>query len=150
MVTTSVERLREAGLRATIPRVAVLGLLTEGGHHTAEAITEATRTRLGAVSVQAVYDVLATLVRAGLARTIEPAGSPRLYEARVADNHHHLVCRGCGAVVDVDCAVGTVPCLTPAATHGFALDEAEVLFWGLCPSCRADPDTVPPSTGGVR
>ena len=152
-MTTAPERLREAGLRATIPRVAVLGLLAEGGHHTAEAVADATRARLGAVSTQAVYDVLSALVRAGLARTIEPAGSPRLYEARVADNHHHLVCRACGTVVDVDCAVGETPCLTPAEAHGFVLDEAEVLFWGLCPGCRARTDDAHderPLPEGVR
>jgi Fur family ferric uptake transcriptional regulator len=128
--------LRAHGLRVTRPRLAVLDILGQGGHLEVDEITRQARTRLTSVSTQAVYDVLGALARAGLARRIEPAGSPALYEARTGDNHHHIVCRGCGEVADVDCATGTAPCLDPSQTHGFALDEAEVTYWGLCPSCQ--------------
>jgi len=120
----------------TRPRVAVLEVLSEGGHLEVDDIANRVRGRLDSVSTQAVYDVLGALARAGLARRIEPAGSAALYEHRVGDNHHHVVCRGCGAVADVDCAVGAAPCLEPSTSHGFVLDEAEVTFWGLCPSCQ--------------
>jgi len=135
------ERLRSAGLRVTTPRLAVLTLLAQGGHHTVDELSDAVRTRIGAVSTQAVYDVLAALVDAKLARVIEPAGSARRYEARVADNHHHLVCRVCGRIEDVDCAIGEAPCLAPSDTYGYRLDEAEVTWWGLCPSCAPRPAT---------
>ncbi len=133
------ELLRAAGLRVTRPRVAVLEVLREGGHLGVDQITARVRERLQSVSTQAVYDVLAVLTRCGLARRIEPAGSPALYEARVGDNHHHIVCRSCGAIADVDCAVGQAPCLDPSATAGFQIDEAEVTFWGLCPDCASRP-----------
>jgi Fur family ferric uptake transcriptional regulator len=129
--------LRSAGLRVTRPRLAVLEVLTHGGHLEVDDIARRVRARLDSVSTQGVYDVLAALTRAGLARRIEPAGSPARYEARVGDNHHHIVCRGCGAIEDVDCAVGERPCLQPASNHGFEVDEAEVTFWGLCPECQA-------------
>ncbi|GAA0245080.1 Fur family transcriptional regulator [Cryptosporangium japonicum] len=132
------ERLRSAGLRVTNPRLAVLTELTRGGHPTVDALADAVRARLGSVSTQAVYDVLAVLVETGMARTIEPAGSARRYEARVADNHHHLVCRTCGQVEDVDCATGEAPCLVPSDTHGFTVEEAEVTWWGTCAACAAD------------
>lgn len=128
--------LRAHGLRVTRPRLAVLDILGQGGHLEVDEITRQARARLESVSTQAVYDVLGALARAGLARWVEPAGSPALYEARTGDNHHHIVCRGCGAVADVDCATGTAPCLDPSQTHGFAVDEAEVTYWGLCPSCQ--------------
>jgi Fur family ferric uptake transcriptional regulator len=128
--------LRERGLRVTRPRVAVLAVLAEGGHLEVEEVADRVRQRLDSVSTQAVYDVLGALARAGLARRIEPAGSPARYEARVGDNHHHVVCRGCGMVADVDCAVGDAPCLDPSTTRGFEVDEAEVTFWGLCPRCQ--------------
>jgi Fur family transcriptional regulator, stress-responsive regulator len=131
------DRLRAAGLRVTAPRRAVLDVLDEGGHLGVDEIAERVRERLGSVSTQAVYDVLGALVLAGLARRIEPAGSPALFEARVGDNHHHVVCRGCGEIADVDCAVGEAPCLDPSQAHGYELDEAEVTFWGLCPACQA-------------
>jgi Fur family transcriptional regulator, stress-responsive regulator len=115
----------------------VLEVLSGGGHLDVEEITERVRRRIDSVSTQAVYDVLGALARAGLARRIEPAGGPARYEARAGDNHHHVVCRGCGQVVDVDCALGAAPCLDPGATHGFEVDEAEVTFWGLCPDCQA-------------
>ena len=131
------QRLRQAGLRVTAPRLAVLGALaTLTSHQNAEAIAAVARERLGSLSTQAVYDNLRVLVAAGLVRQIEPAGSAALYELRVGDNHHHLVCRACGATHDVDCIVGEAPCLQPSATYGFALDEAEVTFWGLCPDCQ--------------
>jgi Fur family transcriptional regulator, stress-responsive regulator len=132
--------LRSSGLRVTRPRLAVLDVLDEGGHLDVDEITRRVRGRLASVSTQAVYDVLGALARVGLARRIEPAGSPARYERRVGDNHHHVVCRGCGAIADVDCAVGSAPCLEPSASHGFLVDEAEVTFWGLCPRCQAAVD----------
>ncbi|WP_027342555.1 Fur family transcriptional regulator [Hamadaea tsunoensis] len=131
------ERLRSVGLRVTRPRLAVLDVLTGGGHFEVDEVTRLVRDRLDSVSTQAVYDVLGALSRAGLARRIEPAGSPALYEARTGDNHHHVVCRGCGEVADVDCTVGSAPCLDPNTAHGFEVDEAEVTFWGLCPACQS-------------
>jgi len=121
----------------TRPRLAVLDVLDGGGHLEVEEITRRVRERIDSVSTQAVYDVLGALSRAGLARRIEPAGSPARYEARTGDNHHHVVCRGCGMVADVDCAVGAAPCLDPSTTHGFEVDEAEITFWGLCPACQS-------------
>ncbi|GAA2610236.1 fur family transcriptional regulator FurA3 [Dactylosporangium fulvum] len=129
--------LRSRGLRVTRPRLAVLEILESSqGHLDVDQIAAQVRQRLDSVSTQAVYDVLSALSRAGLARRIEPAGSPARYESRVGDNHHHIVCRGCGEIADVDCAVGEAPCLTPSQAHGFVLDEAEVTFWGLCPACQ--------------
>ena len=136
-MSTGADLLRAHGLRVTRPRLAVLDVLTEGGHLEVEEIARRARGRLESVSTQAVYDVLGALSRAGLARRIEPAGSPARFESRVGDNHHHIVCRACGEIADVDCAVGERPCLTPSDGHGFELDEAEVTFWGLCPSCQA-------------
>ena len=133
---TAEQLLRDHGLRVTRPRLAVLDVLTDGGHLEVEEITRQVRDRLASVSTQGVYDVLGALSRAGLARRIEPAGSPARYEARVGDNHHHIVCRGCGAIQDIDCVVGERPCLDPEAGHGFEVDEAEVTFWGLCPTCQ--------------
>jgi Fe2+ or Zn2+ uptake regulation protein len=129
--------LRAAGLRVTGPRLAVLRALRRRPHAEAETVRSMVAEELGAVSPQATYNVLAALVDAGIARRIEPAGSVALYELRVGDNHHHVVCRGCGITADVDCAVGRRPCLTPSDTHGFVLDEAEVTFWGLCPACQS-------------
>jgi Fe2+ or Zn2+ uptake regulation protein len=135
---TGEEMLRARGLRVTRPRLAVLEVLSDGsGHLDVDEIAERVRRRLDSVSTQAVYDVLGALSRAGLARRIEPAGSPARFEARVGDNHHHVVCRGCGTIADVDCAVGQAPCLDPSPAHGFEIDEAEVTFWGLCPDCQA-------------
>jgi len=131
--------LRDAGLRVTGPRVAVLRALQAHPHADTDTLADAARIELGAVSTQAVYDVLRALTEAGIARRIEPAGSPARFELRVGDNHHHVVCRGCGAVADVDCAVGHRPCLTASDDHGFVIDEAEVTWWGLCPSCAASP-----------
>jgi len=137
---TPAELLRDRGLRVTRPRLAVLEVLAEGGHFEVEEIATRVRALLDSVSTQAVYDVLGALARVGLARRIEPAGSPAKYEGRAGDNHHHVVCRGCGAIDDVDCAVGEAPCLVPSARHGFVIDEAEVTFWGLCATCQAKPD----------
>jgi Fe2+ or Zn2+ uptake regulation protein len=128
--------LREAGLRVTRPRTAVLDALVENPHATADVVGQAVRAKLGTVSKQAVYDVLAACVDAGLVRRIEPAGLPALFETRTADNHHHLVCRGCGRTTDLDCATGAQPCLTPSDDAGYTVDEAEVVFWGMCPSCQ--------------
>jgi Fur family transcriptional regulator, stress-responsive regulator len=135
-MTTSEKDIRGAGLRCTAQRIAVLDILrSERRHRPVEEVSFLVRQRLGTVSIQAVYDALGALVGAGLARGIEPAGSPALYEARAGDNHHHLVCRGCGVVIDVDCLVGSAPCLEPAESRGFVIDEAEVTFWGRCPEC---------------
>ena len=149
--TDAAEVLRGAGLRVTGPRLAVYEVLDEaraGGRHlTAAEVAVGARRRTDGVSTQAVYDCLEALTRAGLVRRIEPAGQPALYEARVGDNHHHLVCRGCGRTVDVDCTHGSAPCLTPSEDHGFVVDEAEVLFWGRCAACAAaGPDRPPPSS----
>ena len=131
------ECLRKAGLRVTAPRLAVLtSVLGEGQHRDAEAIADAARRRLGTLSTQAVYDNLHALERAGLIRRIQPSGHPARYEARVGDNHHHIVCRACGLTADVDCAIGSAPCLEPSADHGFIVQEAEVIYWGLCPQCQ--------------
>jgi Fur family ferric uptake transcriptional regulator len=130
--------LRGANLRVTQPRLAVLAEVHAHPHADVEELARGARSRLGKVSTQAVYDVLRSLVTAGLVRRIEPAGSPARFEARVGDNHHHVVCRSCGAVADVDCAVGAAPCLTASDDSGFLIDEAEVTYWGLCPDCRRD------------
>ena len=135
MTLSTAEVLRGAGLRVTAARVALLETVREGDHLGVEAITAGVRDRVGHVSLQAVYEALHALTAAGLVRRIEPAGSPALFERRVGDNHHHLVCRSCGAVADVDCAVGEAPCLTASDDHGFSVDEAEVVYWGLCPRC---------------
>lgn len=130
------DRLRSADLRVTAPRLAVLAALGAGSHLDAERVTAAARERLGSLSTQAVYDILRAFTEAGLVRRIEPAGSPARFETRVADNHHHVVCRRCGATTDVDCVVGAAPCLDPSDADGFVIDEAEVTFWGTCPSCQ--------------
>jgi Fur family ferric uptake transcriptional regulator len=132
-----VELLRERGLRVTAPRRAVLAAVARLPHATADTVLSAVRAELSGVSVQAVYDVLHALTDVGLLRRIEPAGHPSRYERRVGDNHHHVVCRRCGALDDVDCAVGDAPCLTPSSASGFTVDTAEVTYWGLCPACRA-------------
>jgi Fur family ferric uptake transcriptional regulator len=128
--------LRESGLRVTASRLAVLSAVGDGDHLTADQVASAVRGRVGTISTQAVYDVLGALTRAGLTRRIEPAGSPARFETRVGDNHHHVVCRVCGAVSDVDCVVGEPPCVLPTEPGGYVIDEAEVTFWGLCPTCQ--------------
>jgi Fur family transcriptional regulator, stress-responsive regulator len=132
---TPAEELRGAGLRVTAARVALLEIVRDGDHLGVEAIASGVRDRLGHISLQAVYEALHALTAAGLVRRIEPAGSPARFEGRVGDNHHHVVCRSCGAVADVDCAVGEAPCLIAPDDQGFSIDEAEVTYWGLCPGC---------------
>jgi Fe2+ or Zn2+ uptake regulation protein len=131
------DRLHAAGMRVTSTRIAVFEELMGQGHCHADAVATRVGDRLGGVSRQTVYDALGVLCEIGLARRIEPAGSPAaLYETRVADNHHHVVCRACGSVADIDCVTGQAPCLDALDTHGFVVDEAEVTFWGLCPACQ--------------
>ncbi|MER6524264.1 Fur family transcriptional regulator [Streptomyces sp. NPDC001508] len=132
---TAADELRGAGLRVTAARVALLDAVRHGDHLGVDAIASGVRERVGHISLQAVYEGLHALTAAGLIRRIEPAGSPARFEGRVGDNHHHLICRSCGAVADVDCAVGDAPCLTASDDHGYAIDEAEVIYWGLCPGC---------------
>ncbi|MEV5341305.1 Fur family transcriptional regulator [Streptomyces sp. NPDC052676] len=132
---TTADELRGAGLRVTAARVALLDTVRAGDHLDVEAIAAGVRERVGHISLPAVYEALHALAAAGLIRRIEPPGSPTRYEGRVGDNHHHLVCRSCGVVADVDCAVGHAPCLTASDDRGFAIDEAEVIYWGLCPGC---------------
>ena len=130
------ELLRRHGLHVTAQRLAVLRAISDHPHITADGVVEAANGRIGVISRQAVYDALGVLVDKGLVRRIQPTGAAALYETRVADNHHHLICRGCGRVVDVDCATGQAPCLTPDQDQGYEVDEAEVVYWGRCPRCR--------------
>jgi Fur family transcriptional regulator, stress-responsive regulator len=133
--------LRATALRVTRPRLAVLGAVCAHPHADTGSIIEAVRRQLPEVSHQAVYDVLGALTAAGLVRRIQPSGSVARYESRVGDNHHHVVCRSCGAIADVDCATGQTPCLTASNDQGFLIDEAEVIYWGVCPECVAEPVT---------
>ena len=133
----AVELLRQNGVPVTAQRLAVLRAVSGRPHGTADVIAVDVRARIGAISRQAVYDALRMLARKGLIRRIQPAGSPARYEDRVGDNHHHVICRTCGKTVDVDCAVGETPCLTADNAAGFQIDEAEVIYWGTCPDCRA-------------
>lgn len=166
MVSDAAELLRAHGLQVTAQRLAVLRAVAEHCHCTADDVASLVRADIGAISRQAVYDALTVLVEAGLLRRIQPAGSPARFETRTGDNHHHLICRACGRTVDVDCAVGHAPCLTPADDAGFQVDEAEVVYWGTCPGClslaehlspdgnptSADHDrgSSPPSSGNPR
>lgn len=127
--------LRRHGLYVTAKRLAVLRAVSDLSHATADDVYKVARTRVGALSLQAVYDALAAFTDKGLVRRIQPAGSPARYENRVGDNHHHLICTACSGMLDVDCAVGDAPCLTAADTAGYAIDEAEVIYWGRCPQC---------------
>ena len=127
--------LRAHGLHVTAQRLAVMRAVTALPHSTADAVAEQAKSDIGAISRQSVYDALTLLTEQGVIRRIQPIGSPALYESRVGDNHHHVICRDCGQVADVDCAVGHRPCLTASQTHGFVIDEAEVAYWGLCPTC---------------
>jgi Fur family transcriptional regulator, stress-responsive regulator len=136
--------LRRHGVQVTAQRLAVLAAVSRRPHGTADDIAGIVRSEIGVISRQAVYDALGILAEKGLVRRIQPAGSPARYEARTADNHHHLICRTCGRVVDVDCAVGAAPCLTPAGDSGYEIDEAEVIYWGRCPECLAQ---APPQSG---
>ena len=131
------ELLRQRGIQVTAQRLAVLKAVSGQPHVTADAVAEAVRAEIGAISLQSVYDALGILVSQRLVRRIQPAGSPARYETRVGDNHHHLICRICGRVVDIDCAVGSAPCLTASDDMGYEIDEAEVAYWGRCPECVA-------------
>jgi Fur family ferric uptake transcriptional regulator len=141
---TTAEELRGAGMRVTAVRVALLETVRAGDHLGVEAVAAGVRDRVGHVSLQAVYEALHALTAARLVRRIEPAGGPPRFEGRVGDNHHHLVCRSCGVVADVDCAVGEAPCLTPSDDCGFTLSEAEVIYWGLCANCSAGHELATP------
>jgi Fur family ferric uptake transcriptional regulator len=129
--------LRDKALRVTKPRIAVLDALAEHPHADVDTVARVAREELGTVSTQAIYDVLRALTEADLVRRIEPAGSPARFEIRVGDNHHHIVCRRCGDIADVDCAVGHTPCLSASESHGYVIDEAEVTYWGVCPGCSS-------------
>ena len=145
MPTDSTDLLRRHGIQVTAQRLAVLAAVSSRPHGTADDIAQVVRAEIGVISRQAVYDALGVLVDTGLIRRIQPAGSPARYEDRVGDNHHHLICRTCGRMVDVDCAVGAAPCLTAADASGYEIDEAEVIYWGRCPECLAQ---APGPTGG--
>ena len=132
------DMLREHGIPVTAQRLAVMGAVSGSPHATADAIADKVRGEIGAISRQAVYNVLGLLAEKGLVRRIQPTGSAARYEDRVGDNHHHLVCRDCGKTEDVDCAIGDTPCLHAASDHGFRIDEAEVVYWGTCPDCLAE------------
>jgi len=132
---TEADLLRQHGVQVTAQRLAVLRAVAHSPHITADSVAQVAKVQLGAISRQSVYDALGVLVDHHILRRIQPAGSPARYETRVADNHHHLICRSCQRLVDIDCAVGAMPCLTPEDDHGFTLDEAEVIYWGLCPQC---------------
>ena len=137
MPTDPAALLRERGIQITAQRLAVFRAVTSLPHITADAVAEAVRAEIGAISLQSVYDCLSVLVAEGLLRRIQPTGSPARFEDRVGDNHHHLICRTCGRMVDVDCAVGSAPCLTAVDDSGYEIDEAEVVYWGRCPACVA-------------
>lgn len=149
------ESLRQRGIQVTAQRLAVLRAVSLHPHVTADAVAEAVRKEIGAISLQSVYDALNLLVTEGLIRRIQPAGSPARFEDRVGDNHHHLICRTCGRVVDIDCAIGSAPCLTAFNDMGYEIDEAEVAYWGRCPDClrtsgRAPSATSSPATPNRR
>jgi Fe2+ or Zn2+ uptake regulation protein len=137
MANDPADLLRQHGIQVTAQRLAVMRAVAGRPHVTADGVAEAARAEIGAISLQSVYDALGVLVAEGLVRRIQPAGSPARFEARVGDNHHHLICRVCGRLVDVDCAVGAAPCLTPSDGLGYEIDEAEVVYWGRCPECAS-------------
>jgi Fur family transcriptional regulator, stress-responsive regulator len=141
--------LRRHDIQVTAQRLAVMGAVSSRPHCTADDVATAVRAEIGVISRQAVYDTLGILADKGLIRRIQPAGSPARYEDRTDDNHHHLICRTCGRMVDVDCAVGAAPCLTPADDSGFEIDEAEVIYWGRCPACLAHTPSRPESEAGT-
>ena len=149
MATDPADLLRQRGIQVTAQRLAVFRAVSAQPHTTAESVSEVVRAEIGAISLQSVYDALGVLVAEGLIRRIQPAGSPARFEDRVGDNHHHLICRVCGRLVDVDCAAGAAPCLAAADDQGYEIDEAEVAYWGRCPECvaqaRATPATEPPT-----
>ena len=143
MRSDQAELLRQRGIQVTAQRLAVLRAVAAQPHITADAVADAVRAEIGAISLQSVYDALTLMVAEGLIRRIQPAGSAARYENRVGDNHHHLICRTCGRVVDVDCAVGSAPCLTAVDDKGYEINEAEVVYWGRCPECLALAVPVP-------
>ena len=145
-----VDLLRQRGIQVTAQRLAVLRAVSGQPHITADGVAEIVRAEIGAISLQSVYDALGVLVAEGIIRRIQPAGSSARFEDRVGDNHHHLICRICGRVVDVDCAVGSAPCLTAADDSGYEIDEAEVAYWGRCPDCVAQSPTAPASEPSKR
>jgi Fe2+ or Zn2+ uptake regulation protein len=136
VATDPADLLRQHGIQVTAQRLAVVRAVAGQPHITADGVAEIVRTEIGAISLQSVYDALGLLVAEGIVRRIQPAGSPARFEGRVADNHHHLICRTCGRMVDVDCAVGSAPCLSAIDDKGYTIDEAEVVYWGRCPKCR--------------
>lgn len=142
MLTDPASVLRERGVQVTAQRLAVLRAVERHPHATADTVAVDVREQIGAISRQSVYDALGMLVDVGLLRRIQPVGSPARFEDRVDDNHHHIICRNCGNLVDVDCAVGSAPCLTPKEDFGFQIDEADVAYWGLCPACQVAPSQV--------
>src|SRR6187455_1421768 len=150
MVTDSAALLRERGIQVTAQRLAVLRAVSGQPHITADAVAEVVRTEIGAISLQSVYDALGLLVTEGLLRRIQPPGSPARFEDRVGDNHHHLICRVCARVVDVDCAVGSAPCLTAADDMGYEIEEADVAYWGRCPDCLGRSRPRPRSASPTR
>jgi len=143
VATDPADILRQRGIQVTAQRLAVLRAVSSHPHVTADAVADAVRAEIGAISLQSVYDALGVLVAEGLLRRIQPSGSPARFEDRVGDNHHHLICRNCGRVVDVDCAAGPAPCLTAADDRGYEIDEAEVAYWGRCPDCVAQSQAAP-------
>jgi Fur family ferric uptake transcriptional regulator len=148
--TDPAELLRQHGIQVTAQRLAVLRAVSGQPHITADGVAEVVRAGIGAISLQSVYDALGVLVAGGLIRRIQPAGSPARFEDRVGDNHHHLICRICGRVVDVDCAVGSAPCLTASDDKGYEIDEADVAYWGRCPDCVARSRTRSPSNPPIQ
>ena len=142
MATDLADLLRQHDVQVTVQRIAVLRAVSGQPHITADGVAEVVRAELGVISKQAVYDALSILVERGLVRRIQPAGSPARYEDRVGDNHHHLVCRSCNHMVDIDCAVGFAPCLSPSESMGYEIDEAEVIYWGHCSDCLAEPSKI--------
>jgi Fur family transcriptional regulator, stress-responsive regulator len=150
LITDPADLLRRRGIQVTAQRLAVLRAVASQPHITADAVGEAVRAEIGAISLQSVYDALGVLVAEGLIRRIQPAGSPARFEDRVGDNHHHLICRTCGRMVDVDCAIGSAPCLAVVDDRGYEIDEAEVVYWGRCPNCVASsqPPGSAPATAG--
>ena len=143
MLSAHADALRAHGIVVTAQRLAVLRAVAKAPHSTADHVAGLARTDIGSISKQSVYDTLNSFVERGIVRRIQPIGSPALYEDRVGDNYHHVMCRSCGAVGDVDCAVGERPCLHASQTHGFAIDEADVTYWGLCPQCQDVSTTAP-------
>jgi Fur family transcriptional regulator, stress-responsive regulator len=150
MAPDPAELLRQRGIQVTAQRLAVLRAVAAQPHITADGVAETVRVEIGAISIQSVYDALTLLVAEGLIRRIQPAGSPARFEDRVGDNHHHLICRLCGRLVDVDCAVGSAPCRTAADGMGYHIDEAEVAYWGRCPDCLAEAGSFSPTEPPAR